>query len=74
MSKKTSTHWSNPTEEMNENETIEMKPDPELMALTRRVVDQNNTILRMNMRLLDALTSPVLLMRGEDTANAESDA
>jgi hypothetical protein len=74
MGKKTSTHWSKPSEEMNEVGTIEtVKPDSELMALTKSVVDQNDTILRMNMRLIDMLTSPLLVVRDKDTANAESD-
>jgi hypothetical protein len=63
------THWSETAEEMNEVGAIETtKPDPELMALTRRVVDQNNAILRMNMRLLDMLTSPLLVVRDKDAA------
>jgi len=57
---------------MNEIERVEqVKPDPELIALTKRVMDQNDAILRMNGRLLDMLTSPVLLVRGKNTANSD---
>ncbi len=50
----------------NEIETVEqMKPNPELIAMTKRVMDQNDAILRMNGRLLDMLTSPILLVRKE---------
>ena len=57
-------------EDMNEIETVgTVKPDPELMALTKRVMDQNDAILRMNGRLMDMLASPVLLVRGKDAAN-----
>ena len=59
---------------MNEIKAVEqVKPDPELIALTKRVMDKNDAILRMNGRLLDMLASPVLLVRGKDTANATND-
>lgn len=55
---------------MNEIDSVELvKADPKLMALTKRVMDQNDAILRMNGRLLDMMTSPLLLLRRKDTAN-----
>jgi len=55
-------------------DTIEqVKPDPELMSVAERVMDQDDAILRMNGRLLDMLTSPVLLVRGKDSANTKAE-
>ena len=59
---------------MNEIDSVELvKADPKLMALTKRVMDQNDAILRMNGRLLDMMTSPLLLLRRKDTANDQAE-
>jgi hypothetical protein len=39
-----------------------IKPDPDIIALTHKVLAQNETILKMNARLLDCLTSPSFLI------------
>jgi len=58
---------------MNEIDSVELvKADPKLMALKKRVMDQHGAILRMNGRLLDMMTSPLLLLRRKDTANDQA--
>jgi hypothetical protein len=51
----------------NQIETLEpmrpVKPNSELMARAKHVMDQNDAIIRMNYRLLDMLTSSVCLVR-----------
>jgi hypothetical protein len=39
-----------------------IKPDPDIIALTHKVLEQNETILKMNARLLECLTSPSFLI------------
>ena len=57
---------------MNKIETVQqVKPNPDLIAMTKRVMDQNDAILRMNGRLLDMLTSPILLVRKESHWEAQ---
>ncbi len=51
-------------------ETIEkVKPNPEVIALTKRVLDQNDIILRMNGQLLNMLSSPLLFIKSSTVNN-----
>lgn len=46
--------------------TLEVRgPDPEIMDLTKRIVEQNGKVLAMNERLLVLLSSPAIFVDAE---------
>ena len=45
------------------------KPDPELVAMTKRIIEQNDAILHMNGRLLELITLRLALIRIKDTGS-----
>lgn len=41
-------------------------PNPDIIQITKCIIQQNGTILRMNERLLTIISSPLLLCKGNE--------